>query len=78
LTNGVLSSGCCGLDRDCSWISSTTETDRSDFPTSFLGPNIGPSPNVKKAFFFPISRGKILNSVVIKLFVKIINESFFK
>ena len=38
----------------------------------------GPSPNVKKALFFPISWGKIPNSVVIKLFVKIINEIFFK
>jgi len=27
----------------------------SDFPTAFLGPNIVPSPNVKKALFFPIS-----------------------
>jgi len=50
----------------------------SDFPTAFLLPNIGPSPNVKKALFFPISWGKIPNSVVIKLFVKIVNESFFR
>ena len=51
----------------------------SDFPTVFLGPNIDPSPNVKKFFFFfPISWGKIPNSVVIKLLAKIINESFFK
>jgi hypothetical protein len=26
----------------------------SDFPTAFLGRNIGPSPNEKKALFFPI------------------------
>jgi hypothetical protein len=50
----------------------------SDFPTAFLGQNIGPSSNVKKALFFQISWGKIPNSVVIKLFVKIANESFFK
>ena len=30
-------------------------TNYSDFPTAFLVPNIGPSPNVKKALFFPIS-----------------------
>ena len=30
----------------------------SDFPTAYLGPNIDPSPNVKKALFFPISWGK--------------------
>jgi hypothetical protein len=35
----------------------------------FLGPNIGPNPNVKKDFP-PISWGTIPNSVVIKLFVK--------
>ena len=40
----------------------------SDFPTAFLGPN------VKKA----LHGGEISNRVVIKLFVKIINESFFK
>ena len=50
----------------------------SDFPTVFLGPNIDPSPNVKKVLFFSISWGKIPNSVVIKLFVKIGNEIFFK
>ena len=33
----------------------------SDFPTAFLGQNIGPSPNVKKAFFSPISWLKIPN-----------------
>ena len=49
----------------------------SDFPTVF-GANIGPSPNVKKVLFFPISWGKIPNSMVIKLFVKIVHESFFK
>jgi hypothetical protein len=53
-------------------------TNYSDFPTAFLGLNIGPSPNVKKALFFPISWGEIHNSMVIKLFVKIANESFFK
>ena len=30
----------------------------SDFPTVFLGPNIGHSPNVKKALFFPNFRGE--------------------
>ena len=55
------------------------DTSRSDFPTTFLGQNIGPNPNVKKAFFSPpISWGKIQYCVVIKLFVKIVNESFFK
>ena len=49
----------------------------SDFP------NIGPSPHVKNALFFPISWGKIPNSVVIKLFVKsfsneIKSQTFFK
>ena len=39
------------------------------FRLCFFGPNIGPSPNVKKDFP-PISWGKIPNSVVIKLFVK--------
>jgi hypothetical protein len=32
----------------------------------------------EKGSFFPISWGKIPKSVVIKLFVKIVNESFFK
>ena len=50
----------------------------SDFPTVFLGPNIGHSPNVKKALFFPISGGNIPNCLVMKLLVKIGNESFFK
>jgi hypothetical protein len=44
----------------------------------FLGQNIGPSANVEKALFLAISCGKIPNSVVIKLFLKIVNESFFK
>jgi hypothetical protein len=48
------------------------------FRLRFWGPIFGPSPNVKKALFFPISWEEIPNSVVIKLFVKIINESFFK
>jgi hypothetical protein len=30
----------------------------SDFPTAFLGPNIGPSPNVINFVLFPISWGK--------------------
>jgi hypothetical protein len=38
----------------------------------------GRSPNVKKVLFFSISWGKIPNSVVIKLFLKMVNESFFK
>jgi hypothetical protein len=42
----------------------------SDFPTAFLGQNIGPSSNVKKALFFQISWGKIPNSVVIKIIRK--------
>ena len=29
-----------------------------DFPTAFSGLNIGPSPNVKKAFFFQFHRAK--------------------
>jgi hypothetical protein len=36
------------------------------FSNCVLGKNIGSSPNVKKAFFFSISWGKIPNSVVIK------------
>ena len=43
----------------------------SDFLTAFLG-------RIWKRLFFTISQGKIPNSVVIKLFVKIVNESFFK
>jgi hypothetical protein len=50
----------------------------SDLLTEFLGPNIGHSPNVKKALFYPSSWGKIPNSVIIKLLAKIFNESFFK
>jgi hypothetical protein len=41
-----------------------------------LGPNIGPSLNVKKALFFPISWWKIPNSVVIKVFVKSLMKAF--
>ena len=37
-----------------------------------------PSLNVKRVIFFPISWGEIPNTVVIKLFVKIVNESLFK
>ena len=50
----------------------------SDLLTEFSGPNIGHSPNVKKALFYPSSWGKIPNSVIIKLLAKIVNESFFK
>jgi hypothetical protein len=48
------------------------------FSDCVFGAEYHPSPNVKKALFFPISWGKIPNSVVIKLFVKIGNEIFFK
>jgi hypothetical protein len=34
----------------------------------------GRSPNVKKVLFFSISWGKIPNSVVIKLFLKMVNK----
>jgi hypothetical protein len=37
-----------------------------------------PQSQCEKALFFPISRREIPNSVVIKLFVKIVSESFFK
>ena len=47
----------------------------SDFPTAFLGHR--PQSQCEKGSFSPISWGKIPNSVVIKLFVKIGNKIFF-